>query len=68
MDVKRTAGKLYMHRNTVSNKLNLIRSITDVDFNDGDINQRIIFSCQVIKYYEKVLSQNMRTSDHATNA
>lgn len=68
LDLKHTAEKLYMHRNTLSNKLNLIRSITNIDLSEGDINQRIIFSCQVIKYYENVLLQNIRTGDHETDS
>jgi len=66
-DLKRTAELMFMHRNTVSNKLNQIRALEQLDFSDGTINQRIIFSCQVILYYENVLSQNMRPGDHGSN-
>lgn len=58
-DLKRTAEMLYMHRNTVANKLNQIRSICHIDFEDGGLCQRLLFSCQVMLYYEKVLQQNI---------
>lgn len=59
-DLKCTAQTLYMHRNTVMNKLNMIRSICSVDFEDGEMNQRLLFSCQLVNYYEQVLKQNLR--------
>jgi len=58
-DLKRTAEMLYMHRNTVANKLNQIRSICHIDFEDGGLCQRLLFSCQVMLYYEKVLQQRI---------
>lgn len=59
-NLKATAQVLYMHRNTVSNKLNLIQKICPVDFNDGELNQRLLFSCQLVEYYEQVLHQTLR--------
>jgi len=62
-DVKRTAEVLYMHRNTVSNKINLIRSICHIEFEDGGLCQRLLFSCQVMLYYERVLQQRLARSE-----
>ena len=62
-DLKRTAEVLYMHRNTVANKMNQIRSICDIDFEDGGLCQRLLFSCQVILYYERVLRQRLSRND-----
>ncbi len=62
-DLKRTAEMLYMHRNTVANKINQIRSICQIDFEDGGLCQRLLFSCQVILYYERVLQQRIGRND-----
>lgn len=62
-DIKRTAEVMYMHRNTVSNKINQIRNICHIDFEDGGLCQRLLFSCQVILYYEKVLHQRLMRND-----
>lgn len=55
----RTAQALYMHRNTVINKLNKIVELTGVDLTDGGLCQRLTFSCQMIQYYERVMGMNM---------
>ena len=36
-NLKATAQILYMHRNTVSNKLNLIQKTCPVNFDDGEL-------------------------------
>ena len=55
----RTARALYMHRNTVINKLNKIVELTGIDLTDGGLCQRLTFSCQMIQYYERVMGMNM---------
>lgn len=62
-DLKRTAEMMYMHRNTVANKINQIRSICSIDFEDGGLCQRLLFSCQVILYYERVLQQRLSRNE-----
>lgn len=64
-DLKHTAEMLYMHRNTVSNKINQIRSICHIDFEDGGLCQRLLFSCQVMLYYERVLHQNLSRNEES---
>ena len=54
-NVKKTAEAMHMHRNTVLNKLKKIESIADIDYEDYQLRQRLLFSCQFIRYYEKVL-------------
>lgn len=56
-DLKHTADLLYMHRNTVANKINLIRSICPVDFTDGALSQRLLLSCQIVLYNERILAR-----------
>lgn len=55
----RTAKALYMHRNTVINKLNRIVEMTGIDLTDGGLCQRLTFSCQMIQYYERVMGMTM---------
>ena len=54
-NLKKTADDLHMHRNTVLNKLKKINELVDLDFEDQRLRQRLIFSSQFMRYYEKVL-------------
>ena len=54
-NLKKTADDMHMHRNTVLNKLKKIESIVNLDFEDFRLRQRLVFSSQFIRYYEKVL-------------
>ncbi len=58
--VTTTAAKLYMHRNTVLNKLKKIRELTELDFGNENLRQRLIFSCQILRYYERVCKKHLR--------
>lgn len=51
----KTSSELYMHRNTVVNKVRRISELIALDLNDGALRHRLIFSCQVILYYEKIM-------------
>lgn len=55
----RTAKALYMHRNTVINKINKVVELTGVDLTDGGLCQRLAFSCQMIQYYEQIMGLTM---------
>lgn len=59
-NIVKTAAILYMHRNTVLNKINKAIAITGVDLEDVQLRQRLIFSCQFIKYYETILQLDIR--------
>ena len=50
--IKRTADALFMHRNTVMNKVKKINQLFNIDFEDRHLRQRLLFSCQLAKYYE----------------
>ena len=58
--VSSTATRLYMHRNTVLNKLKKIRELTGLDFSNENLRLRLIFSCQVLRYYERVCKKHLR--------
>ncbi|MGI6255757.1 MAG: PucR family transcriptional regulator [Acutalibacter sp.] len=54
-NIQRTAAALYMHRNTVQNKLKKIGEMVSLDLSDGLLCQRLLLSCQLLEYAEKVL-------------
>lgn len=56
----KTSACTYMHRNTVINKVNKILELLDLDLEDGHLRQRLMFSCQVIRYYERVMKQELK--------
>lgn len=56
----KTAAVTYMHRNTVINKINKITELLQVDLEDGKLCQRLIFSCQFIHYYERMMNREFR--------
>ncbi len=56
----RTAQTMYMHRNTVLNKLNKINEIAEIPLEDGYTQQRMIISCLIVRYYEEYLNMTIR--------
>lgn len=56
----KTAAATYMHRNTVINKVNKILDLLKLDLEDGNLRQRLIISCQMIRYYELVMQHKFR--------
>lgn len=56
----KTANQTYMHRNTVLNKINKAISLTELDLDDSFLRQRLIFSCQLIQYYEVIRQGELR--------
>ncbi len=55
-NVTRTAEETYMHRNTIINKINKIMSLIDADLSSPRVRQQLLFSQQVLRYYEKVMN------------
>jgi len=56
----KTAAAVYMHRNTVINKVNKIIELIQLDLEDARLRQRLILSCQMIRYYEQVMQHEFR--------
>ena len=56
----KTAAETFAHRNTVLNKVNKINKLICLDLEDGNLRQRLIFSCQVIMYFEKYMQKKLR--------
>lgn len=53
-NLSKTAKEMFMHRNTVLNKLNKINEIIDDDLDNYAVRFRLTFSFMIIKYYEQV--------------
>ncbi len=49
-----TAQALHMHRNTVMYKLKKLEEIMGMDLRDFSVRRKLLFSCEVIRYAEKV--------------
>ncbi len=58
--LNKTAQKMFMHRNTVLNKVNKILEILQLPLEDGYLQHRLIFSCLILQYYEKVMGRSLR--------
>ena len=52
-NIVKTAKSAYMHRNTVTAKIEKIHQLISSDLNDGQIRQRMIFSYKILRYFEK---------------
>lgn len=60
-DVNRTAQSLFVHRNTVYNKLRAIQKILNVDLDDFNVRRSYLVSLQVYYYCEKILGLDLHT-------
>ncbi|MDF2908429.1 MAG: hypothetical protein K0R34_3750 [Herbinix sp.] len=55
-----TAQALYMHRNTVQNKINKISEIITIPLDNGYVQQRMIISYYIMKYYEIYMNSALK--------
>lgn len=60
-DVNQTAQSLFVHRNTVYNKLKTIQKLLDVDLDDPTVRGSYLTSLQVYYYCEKCLGLDLHT-------
>lgn len=58
-NVADTATVLFMHRNTVLNKLNKINSIIHLPLDNGSVKFTLLMSCFIVNYYEKYLKEKL---------
>lgn len=58
--VAKTAETMYMHRNTVLNKLKRIHELCPSALEDGKSAEILMLSCQITEFYEKYLKLNLR--------
>lgn len=59
-NLNRTAQTMYMHRNTILNKLNKISEIAEIPLEDGYTRHRMIMSCLIMRYYEEYIHMTPR--------
>ena len=52
----KTSEEMFMHRNTVHNKISRLRSMLPFDLDDGSVRQLLLFSYQTLQFYEKILN------------
>lgn len=58
-NVSDTANVLYMHRNTVLNKIHKISSIIHAPLDNGNVQFTLLMSCFIINYYENYLEEKL---------
>lgn len=58
-NISETASALYMHRNTVFNKLNKINSIIKLPLEDGNTQFKLLMACFVVTYYQDYLNEQL---------
>lgn len=59
----KTANEMYMHRNTIANKISKIHEITGENLEDGKVQSRFMYSCQLIKYYTQYMHKVISYED-----
>ena len=59
----RTADWVFMHRNTVLNKMKKISAITSCDLNNPTIQHQFLISCCLMRYSERYLHRDLLESD-----
>ena len=55
-DIQKTSSMLYMHRNTVKNKLDRIQSLVGIDYSDGAERVKYLFGLLLNIYCDKCLT------------
>lgn len=58
-NLKQTSRFIYMHPNTIHNKLNIIRRIIDDDLKDPLTCRRILWTLQAFRYYKYCKKQDI---------
>lgn len=59
-NVSQAAGAAYMHRNTFSARLAKLQELLQVDLSNGELQQRMIFSYKILRYYDRYAKINLR--------
>ncbi len=54
-NLSQTARELFMHRNTMLNKLEIVRELLEVSLDDSSVREQLQFSFHVLDYAEKIL-------------
>ena len=54
-NLSQTARELFMHRNTMLNKLETVRELLGVSLDDSSVREQLQFSFHVLDYAENIL-------------
>lgn len=57
--VSQAARAAYMHRNTFSARLAKLQELSKADLTNGEIQQRMVFSCKILRYYDRYAKINL---------
>lgn len=60
-NINHTAKRAYMHRNTASSRLAKVNELITADLENGEVQQRMIFSYKVYRYYSRCSDFNLET-------
>lgn len=60
-NINHTAKSAYMHRNTASSRLVKVNELISADLENGEVQQRMIFSYKVYQYYSRCSDINLET-------
>ena len=58
--LQQTAKTLFIHRNTVSFRINKVEQILDINLNNDSLCQRILLSMKIVFFFESLMH---RTSE-----
>lgn len=61
-NLTQTSQMLYMHRNTILNKLNKIKEVLKHDFDNTSDHLLLLLSCMIMQYQHSYLQKNISTS------
>ena len=53
------ARAAYMHRNTFSVRLAKLQELSKADLTNGEIQQRMVFSYKILRYYDRYAKINL---------
>lgn len=59
----KTSKALFMHRNTLLNKINKITDIVGESLDNGRLQLRLLFSCLLTRYYEEYMKENIASDN-----
>jgi hypothetical protein len=59
-NISQAAGAAYMHRNTFAARLSKVQELVQADLTNGGLQQRMIFSYKILRYYDRYAKINLR--------
>jgi len=60
-NIEQTSKECFLHRNTIKNKIELIQSLINIDFNDSESFMMLVISYHLMRYYTNYMGGNYKT-------